>query len=162
MPEFRPYRGWAASSNQISLHIQDAQGTAVEHDNKTNASILFLDRTYAITAPLLEPKESRFVGYEQPYTKIRYELDFSRGAEVDIGCGTAVVGNGALDLNIPKDVFAHPQSMHTLSYQWPTGRSNLKAEPLDPGYYPLGCPRYHRFTVTEPGNFTFVRRHGLH
>ena len=56
----------------------------------------------------------QFVGYQQPYTSIRYELDFSRGAEVDFGCGTAVVGNGAGDTYIPKDVFAHPLSMHKI------------------------------------------------
>ena len=105
--------------------------------------------------------DDQFVGYKQPYSRIRYELDFSLGAEVDLGCGTAVVGNGAGDKNIPKDVFAHPLSMKQMSYQWFTGRSNLKADPPDPGFYPNRCPRYHRFKVTQPGNFTFVRRtHG--
>ena len=99
----------------------------------------------------------QFVGYKQPYSRIRYELDFSPGAEVDLGCGTAVIGNGEFDSNIPKDVFTHPLSMHHNSYQWVSGRSNLKADPPDPGYFPHRCPRYHRFKVTQPGNFTFVR-----
>jgi len=55
---------------------------------------------------------------------------------VDIGCGTSVVGNGALDGLIRKDVFTHPHSMHEFSYQWVTGRGNLNADPPDPGYYP--------------------------
>ena len=99
----------------------------------------------------------QFVGYKQPYSRIRYELDFLLGAEVDLGCGTAVVGNGAGDPIISKDVFAHPLSMHRISYQWLTGRGNLKAEPPTPGFYPQGCPRYHRFRIVKPGNFTFVR-----
>ena len=103
----------------------------------------------------------QFVGYTQPYSRIRYELDFSLGAEVDLGCGTAVVGNGAGDPIISKDVFAHPHSMHHISYQWLVGRANLKADPPDPGYFWMKCPRYHRFKVTKAGNFTFVRRtHG--
>ena len=103
----------------------------------------------------------QFVGYKQPYSSIRYELDFSLGAEVDLGCGTTVVGNGAGDTQISKEMFKHPLSMHHFSYQWLTARSNLKADPPDPGHYPQPCPRYHRFKVTHPGNFTFVRRtHG--
>ena len=157
MPDFRPYRGWASSSDHTKLQIQDARGTAFDQANETSTPILLTGHTYTISAPLLEPKERRFVGYRQPYSRIRYELDFSRGAEVDIGCGTAVVGDGTGDANIPKDVFAHPHSMKRFSYQWPTGRGNLNADPPDPGHYPLACPRYHRFTITKPGNFTFVR-----
>jgi len=111
--------------------------------------------TYTIPGPQLEPKESKFAGYEQPYSKIHYELDFSRGAQVDIGCGTAVVGDGSRDANIPKDVYAHPASMHEMSYAHTNGRGNPNSDPPDPGYYPMRCPRYHRFAVTKPGNFTF-------
>ena len=97
-----------------------------------------------LQAPRLEPKERRFVGYEQPYTKIHYELDFSRGADVDIGCGTTVVGDSTEDGLIPRTRFTHPCSMHALSYQWPNGRGNLKAwkaagEPpggADQGFFP--------------------------
>lgn len=55
---------------------------------------------------------------------------------MEVGCGTAVVGDGALDANIPKDVFSHPLSTDYLNYQWPTGRTNLNSNPIDPGYYP--------------------------
>ena len=137
-PEFRPHKEWATSSDRIQLQFQDAQGTAIELDTDSSTrvdySVLLTDRTYTIPAPLLEPKERKFVGYQQPYSRIRYELDFSLGAEVDIGCGTAVVGNGEGDPNIPRDLFAHPLSMHQWSYQWPSGRGNLNADPPDPGH----------------------------
>lgn len=80
--------------------------------------------------------------YAQPYSRITYELDFSLGAEVDLGCGTAVVGNGAGDANIPKSVYAHPLSMQAMSFQFPSGRANLNADPPDYGFYPWRCPRY--------------------
>lgn len=160
-PGFRPYRGWATSSEHTNLQIQDMHGRAVEQDYAINTPVLSTGHTYMIPAPLLEPKERKFVGYKQPYSNIQYELDFSLGAEVDIGCGTAVVGNGMDDVNIPKDLFAHPLSMHRFSYQWPSGRGNLNTDPPIPGYYPHRCPRYHRFKITTPGNVTFVRCHYL-
>ena len=102
---------------------------------------------------MLEPKERKFAGYKQPYLKIHYELDFTTGAEVDIGCGTAAVGNGKGDADVSKSLRAHPLSMHPISYQFPIGRGDPSAG--DPGHYPHRCPRYHRFNVTSPGNITF-------
>ena len=32
---------------------------------------------------------------------------------------------------------------------------NGRASGDSPGYFPIPCTRYHRFTVTHPGNFTF-------
>ena len=32
---------------------------------------------------------------------------------------------------------------------------NSRATDDSPGFYPHACTRYHRFTVTHPGNFTF-------
>ena len=93
-----------------------------------------------------------FVGYAQPYLQIRYELDFTRGAEVDIGCGTSVVGNGALDTPVSMQETAHPLSMREPGYYWP-GAPDISKE--NPGFYPSKCPRYHRFKVTSPGNFSF-------
>ncbi len=112
-----------------------------------------------ITAPMLEPKNKKFSGYKQPYTKIHYELDFSRGAEVDIGCGTTVVGDGSVDKSVPTDQagLAHPLSMHEFSFLAPDGRGDPHADPPDPGFYPFPCTRFHRFRVIKPGNFTFVR-----
>ena len=66
-------------------------------------------------APQLEPKERHYVGYKPPHTQIFYELDFSRGAEVDIGCGTTIVGDSIEDKLIPRTLFTHPCSMHALS-----------------------------------------------
>ena len=171
-PAFRPHRGWRASEERAQLQFQDTRGNVVKRDTSygpiedwntsqvtdvTYILTLLTDQTYTIMAPMLEPKAEKFVGYKQPYSKIKYELDFSRGAEVDIGCGTSVVGNGAGDPYIPKYVYAHPLSMHTFSFQCPIGRGNLNADPPDYGYYPTSCPRYHRFRVTRPGNFTLVR-----
>ena len=157
-PEFRPHKGWAASSGSDLLEIQDAQrANGIERGASTSTPILLTGQTYTIPAPLLEPKERMFVGYAQPYTSIRYELDFTRGAEVDIGCGTAVVGNAARDQKIPKDAFnfSHPLSMYRNSYQWPGSQVNLNAVPIDPGTFPNPCPRFHRFSVKHAGNFTF-------
>ena len=84
--------------------------------------------------------ERKFSGYEEPYTKIHYELDFSRVAKVDIGCGTAVVGNGAKDLATPNTEFTHPNSMYRLSHQWPGSAAS--------GFFPQRCARDHSFEVT--------------
>ena len=143
----RPHKGWVGSSEQNLLKIQDTNGNAVKK--------LMRGHTYTIPAPRMEPKDSKFVGYEQPFSKIHYELDFSRGAEVDIGCGATVVGDGLRDTKISKSVVAHPLSRHLWEYQMPGSHGNRNADPPDPGNFAASCPRYHRFKVTEPGNFTF-------
>ena len=157
-PAFRPRRGWRDSKERAQLQLQDMRGDVVKSDTGTGNPTLLTDQTYTIPAPkLLEQKDTMFVGYEQPYSKIKYELDFLLGAEVDIGCGTSVVGNGAADEKIPKSEHGHPLSMLAFSFQWYFGRGDLNADPPDYGHYPWSCPRYHRFRVTRPGNFTFVR-----
>ena len=160
-PEFRPFNGWEGSSDQVELRLRGMDDVVLA-DTDAATPTLLTEHTYTIPAPKLEPKERKFAGYAQPFLKTRYELDFSRGAEVDIGCGTTVVGDGSVDQNIPKDELglAHPLSMHEWSYQWPSGRatrSTITADPPDYGYFPQRCPRYHRFRVTHAGNFTFVR-----
>ena len=159
-PEFRPHSGW----DQSHLQLRSMTG-AILNNTGTATPILLANHTYTIPAPMLEPKERKFVGYEQPFLKIRYELDFSMGAEVDIGCGTSVVGDGSADTPVAKDEagLAHPLSMYEYSYQWPFGRANLKADPPDYGHFEAAlCPRYHRFRVTTPGNLTFVRAVAWH
>ena len=159
-PPFRTFRGWAGSDAKTQLLLQDTRGVAIPRDDATNYLTLVTEHTYTIPAPkLLEQKDTLFVGYEQPFSQIKYEIDFSRGAEVDIGCDTSVVGNGAADPDISKDRFTHPASMQSINFQWIDGRANLvDPKNLDYGYYPLRCPRYHRFKVTKPGNFTIVSR----
>ena len=159
-PQFRPYLGWQGSTERAELQLLGIDGN-VPNGPDTATTILMANHTYTIPAPKLEPKERKFVGYEQPFVKIRYELDFSRGAEVDIGCGTSVVGDGSADKWIVKDAagLAHPLSMYEFSYQWRYGRAKLNATPPDYGYFPGYCSRYHRFRVTKPGNFTFVRNY---
>ena len=156
-PEFKPYTGWAADLTQNPLRLQDEHGSNAAHDESTNTATLRAGRTYTIKAPALYPKDTKFAGYAQPYRKIRYELDFSRGAAVDIGCGTSVVGDTTEDGPTNKTYFAHPNSCREISFQYEEGRGNLKDDPPDLGYYPEKCQRYHRFNVTRPGNFTFVR-----
>lgn len=110
---FRPHKGWG-DREQSLLKLQDTRGKVAEQYAGSGAaavtSVLLTEHTYTIPAPLLEPKELMFAGYEQPYSKIHYELDFSRGSEVDIGCGTAAAGDGAVDGRIPKSFDAHPLS----------------------------------------------------
>ena len=89
--------------------------------------------------------------YAEPFTKIQYELDWTRGAEVDLGCGTMAVGDSTRDPLISKaGPFTypggpsvsgpkHPNSMHRISYQWLNGQRNLQAN--DPGFYSQRCPR---------------------
>ena len=80
-PEFRPHRHWKA--NYSRLRLQDTRGIAIAHDTGgTDAPILLTGHSYEIPAPRLEPKTRLFAGYKLPDTKIHYELDFSRGAEV--------------------------------------------------------------------------------
>ena len=123
-PKFRPYKEWTDSDDQAELKLP---------------ATLLTEHTYKIPPPQLTPIEQKFVGYKQPYSKIHYELDFSLGAEVDIGCGTEVVGDGTEDPDISKSVRAHPLSMHTISYQLTNGRGSLNAEPPD-----FGCVRFYR------------------
>ena len=152
-PAFRPYRGWAA--NHSRLRLQDTRrGLVVGRNASDDVSILLTGHTYTTPPPRLEPKERHFVGYKPPHTKIYYELDFSRGAEVDIGCGTTVAGDSTRDGVVSKSKGRHPLSMQRISYAWPTGRRNNNTSPPDFGEYPQKCPRYHRFRVTKPGNFT--------
>jgi len=150
-PDFGPYRGWAA--NYSRLRLRDTRGSAIERNASTDALVLLTEHTYTIPAPQLEPKEQRFVGYTQPHTKIHYELDFSRGVDVEIGCGTTVVGDSTRDGTISKTNSAHPNNMHRVSYAWPTGRGDSKAGLA--GFYPQKCPRYHRFQVVRSGHVTF-------
>ena len=157
-PPFRPYRGWSA--NHSWLRLQDTlRGTAAVRNASTGVTVatLLTGHTYSIPAPQLEPKERHYVGYKPPHTQIFYELDFSRGAEVDIGCGTTVVGDSTLDGMVSKNKTKHPLSMQRFSYAWMVGRrnNNVNASPPDFGVYPQKCPRYHRFRVTVPGTFTF-------
>ena len=134
-PDFKPARGWEGSSDKARLVLQDKLGRAVTQSSDAQAPALLTKHTYTIPAPLLQPKERKFAGYEQPYSRIHYELDFALGAEVDLGCGTAVVGDASSDINIPKTVDKHPMSMHEFSYQFPSGRATT----TDPGYYPARC-----------------------
>ena len=133
-PNFRPHKHWEGSVERSQLKLQGTGGAPVQIDPDTNTANLFTGHTYTIPAPQLEPKERMFAGYKQPHTKIHYELDFLLGAEADIGCGTAVVGNGALDGTVSKKHATHPLSMDTLQFQWMWGRGNLNAG--DPGSYP--------------------------
>ena len=132
-PEFRPNKEWANSEDQAALKLQDTTGATIKIDAATGTTTLLTEHTYKIPPPQLTPIEQKFVGYKQPYSKIHYELDFSLGAEVDIGCGTEIVGDGSKDPNIPKDVYAHPLTMHESSYQLTAGRRNLNADPPDHG-----------------------------
>ena len=153
-PAFRPYRGWAA--NYSRLRLEDTRrGVAIGPDASTGVSILLTGHTYTTPAPRLEPKELHFVGYKPPHTKILYELDFSRGAEVEIGCDVTAVGDSTKDGMVSKSRGRHPLSMQSMSYVWWSGRRNNNTSPPDFGEYPQKCPRYHRFHVTKPGNFTF-------
>ena len=128
-PRFRPHKSWGSRVEQSQLKLQGTDGSPVQTNASTDAAILLARHAYMIPAPQLEPKERMFTGYKQPHTKIHYELDFSLGAEVDIGCGTAVVGNGALDGDISKKHTTHPLSMELFQFQYTIGRGNA----TDPG-----------------------------
>ena len=105
MPAFGPYRGWASSADRARLVFKDTSGAPVATSNASNAStgantdVLLTGNVYKIEAPLLEPKERKFAGYTQPYSRIHYEMDFTLGAEVDIGCGTQVSTGARAVLN---------------------------------------------------------------
>ena len=136
-PAFRPYGEWRP--DYASLALRDTQpGSAIENDahRQDALQIILTGHTYTIPAPMLEPKDKKFSGYEQPYTKIHYELDFSRGADVDIGCGTTIVGDTTQDKHVNKSIFTHPNSMHKASYQYPKGHGHLKPGFKDPGVFP--------------------------
>ena len=75
---------------------------------------------------------------------MQYELDWARGAEVDLGCGTMAVGDSTHDPLISKagpftypdgpsvQGDKHPNSMQRISYQWPTGQRDPQKK--DPGF----------------------------
>ena len=131
-PAFGPYREWRPNYARLTLHDTQpgaAIGRDTSPDGQESVGNILAGHTYTIPAPMLEPKDQMFSGYEQPYTKIHYELDFTRGADVDIGCGTTIVGDTTKDATVSKSVFTHPNSMHRLSYQLLKGRGN-------PGFYP--------------------------
>ena len=134
-PAFRPYRGWVA--NYSRMRLRDTRDSGIERNPSTDAraSLLLTEHTYEIPAPRLTPKVRRFAGYAQPHTKIHYELDFSRGAEVDLGCGTTVVGDTTHDEAISQERFAHPSSMFEISYQFPAGRGTRTHD--NPGSFPF-------------------------
>ena len=126
-PAFRPHRRWGASEERALLRLQDTQGDVVKRDTDSGRLTLLTGQTYTIPAPkLLENFEKMFVGYEQPYTTIKYELDFSlvhdsaflAGADVEFGCGTSAVGNSANDAVVTKRDHAHPHNMYAVSFQW--------------------------------------------
>ena len=155
---FKPRRGWEGSLEQLQLRLLNTSGRAVKPDPDTGVAVLLKGYAYTVSPPPLIPKENEFVGYAQPGAHIQYELDFSLGAEVDIGCGTFAVGDGTHDPVTPKEfALRSPLSMHEFSFLAPDGRGDLKADPPDPGFYPFPCTRFHRFRVIKPGNFTFVR-----
>ena len=58
-PRFRPHTGWVAAGHEL----QDTRGFAIGRDATTSAHILLAEHTYAIAAPLLEPKDKMFSGY---------------------------------------------------------------------------------------------------
>lgn len=124
-PKFKPKRGWGESKeySQLQLQLKDTRSKVVNNSSGTSTFTLETGQKYTVPASenmnILSQKEVMFVGYKQPYSKIKYELDFSLGANVDIGCDTSVVGNGAGDPNIPKSNFAHPHSMLEMSFHWP-------------------------------------------
>ena len=134
-PTFRPYRGWEAylkttlANESIPLLklVDTRRNVTVERANyAARTPILLTDHTYSIAVPeRLKQHEVMFVGYVQPYLQIRYELDFTRGAEVDIGCGTAVIGNGTRDKPTPKTRTDHPLSMSKVGHYWPGDVSDV-------------------------------------
>ena len=130
-PSFGPHKRWAASAERARLQLEDARGVRVGPPANTSASavVLLAGHTYRIPAPALVPKERKFAGYEQPYSKIHYELDFSLGADVDLGCGTAVVGDASNDAVILKSLYRHPLAMHVVGYQYVAGKPDPFAVP---------------------------------
>ena len=134
-PAFGPNKKWAASAERAGLQLEDADGVRVEPATNASGVVLLAGHTYRIPAPALVPKERKFAGYAQPDNKIHYELDFSLGADVDIGCGTAVTGDGGKDKKILKTVWGHPLSQFPMSYQFTQGRDNPNAVPPYPGHY---------------------------
>lgn len=71
-PSFRPHNGWKGSPDQARLQLKgSAPISASNQSNDPTRFAVFANRTYTIPAPNLEPKESKFVGYAQPFLKIR-------------------------------------------------------------------------------------------
>ena len=158
-PRFRPFKDWESSDARAELQLQSTQGNmtrvATSSDGESGTPTILRGFEYSIPAPKLEPRERKFVGYQQPYSKIKYEIDFSLGTEVDLACGVDVVGDATHDANTPKSWQGHPWSSQVFMYQFGAGRAQPEADPPYPGYFPVPCPRYHRFSVTKPGNLTF-------
>ena len=149
-PKFRPHKHWEGSAERSQLKLQGTTGAPAKTNPSTNATILLARHTYAIPPPQLEPKDRMFAGFKPPHTKIHYELDFSLGAEVDIGCGTAV-GNGALDVSVSKKHTTHPLSMDPLQFQWSVERAVNYATTWD------SLVDFVRFTTRTP-DVAYVRR----
>ena len=107
-------------------------------------------------APLGRYRFAACCRYVQPSTEIQYVLDWTRGADVDLGCGTMAVGDSTQDPFVSKNGSfhydappfcspsvpgaKHPNSMHRVSYQWSTGQRG-GTDDADPGYYFQRCPR---------------------
>ena len=73
-PEFRPYRAWAANYSRLRLHETGASGDTgvgrafgtggvTEPTAHAVGSSLLAGHTCTTPAPLLEPKDKKFVGY---------------------------------------------------------------------------------------------------
>lgn len=150
---FRPHKAWPSSPEKARLKIFNMHNVAVDGPKDgfgESVPELLTGQEYTVPAPSLEPKEQKFAGYAQPYTKIRYELDWTQGAEVDVGCGTAVVGDATITpMHTSKSMFTDPMSQYKWQYQWPYCFGKEDA------CFPCTCVRYHRFEVTEVGNITF-------
>jgi hypothetical protein len=62
-PPFRPYRGWNVSKQFTKMiKIEGSNPVAESDSTTTNTVVLRKGQTYHIPAPLLEPKETQFVG----------------------------------------------------------------------------------------------------
>lgn len=147
-PTFRPWKSWSATrSKDYRAFRASISGT------------LLVGRTYRTGAAPLEPRQERFVGYSGDFTKIKYELDFTNGAEVDIGCGSKVLGNYANDEPVGFDTpGVHHQPYHMA--EWGAQFIEHHGYVVEDGKEGLTkaidkFPRHYRFEVTKPGDFTF-------
>jgi len=74
-PPFKTYRGWAGSPEKTRLTVRDNFGRALKQSGGADApalltEALLTEHAYTIPAPMLMPKERKFAGYTQPYSKI--------------------------------------------------------------------------------------------
>ena len=75
-PPFKPYRGWNVSSR--FKEVMDIKGsipviTSVGGQSKMNSVVVLRKgQTYHIPTPNLEPKETMFVGYKQPFARCSF------------------------------------------------------------------------------------------